>query len=81
MAAIAGIGVIQLAAPYVLFQFSLRRVNAVDASLLTLLEPVLNPVWVALATAERPDVATMIGGTAILLSLVIEATKKGERAE
>ena len=78
MAVVAGIGVVQLAVPYVLFQLSLRRVHAVDASLLTLLEPVLNPVWVALATAERPDTATLVGGAAILVSLVLEATKKNE---
>lgn len=78
IAVVAGVGVIQLAVPYVLFQLSLRRVHAVDASLLTLLEPVLNPVWVALATAERPDAATLVGGAAILVSLVLEATKKGE---
>jgi drug/metabolite transporter (DMT)-like permease len=76
IAAVAGVGVIQLAVPYVLFQLALRRVQPVDASLLTLLEPVLNPVWVALATAERPDIATLIGGTAILASLILEATKK-----
>jgi drug/metabolite transporter (DMT)-like permease len=79
MAAVAGVGVIQLAVPYMLFQMALRRVQPVDASLLTLLEPVLNPVWVALATVERPDVATLIGGGAILVSLVLEATKKPEQ--
>jgi drug/metabolite transporter (DMT)-like permease len=71
-----GVGVIQLAAPYVLFQFALRRVTPVDASLLTLLEPVLNPIWVALLTPERPDLATYIGGAAIVVALIIEATKK-----
>jgi drug/metabolite transporter (DMT)-like permease len=73
---VLGVGVIQLALPYVLFQQALRRVTPVDASLLTLLEPVLNPVWVALVTPERPDVATYVGGAAILVALVIEATKK-----
>lgn len=74
--AIAGAtGMVQLAAPYLLFQLALRRVEPVDASLLILLEPVLNPIWVAMATSERPDAATIIGGTAILLAMVLEATK------
>src|SRR5438094_880206 len=51
---VLAVGVVQLAVPYALFQFALRRVTPVDASLLTLLEPVLNPVWVALLTPERP---------------------------
>lgn len=69
------VGVVQLAIPYWLFQLGLRRVHPVDASLLVLLEPILNPVWVALMTDERPDTATLIGGIAILLAMVIEATK------
>jgi drug/metabolite transporter (DMT)-like permease len=68
-------GVVQLAIPYVLFQLALRRVKPVDASLLILLEPVLNPVWVALATSERPDAFTLAGGVAILAAMVVEAVK------
>jgi drug/metabolite transporter (DMT)-like permease len=72
-------GVVQLGIPYVLFQLGLRRVPPVDASLLILLEPVLNPVWVWLAIGEQPDVATFIGGAAILVALIIEATNPSVR--
>jgi drug/metabolite transporter (DMT)-like permease len=72
-------GVIQLGIPYVLFQIGLRRVPAVDASLLILLEPVLNPVWVWLVNGEQPDFATFIGGIAILAAMVIEATNPSVR--
>jgi drug/metabolite transporter (DMT)-like permease len=72
-------GVVQLGIPYVLFQLGLRRVQAVDASLLILLEPVLNPVWVWLAMGEQPDAATFIGGAAILVALIIEATNPSVR--
>jgi drug/metabolite transporter, DME family len=68
-------GIVQLAIPYVLFVLALRRVEPVDASLLILLEPVLNPVWVWLAVGERPDIATFLGGIAILAAMIIEATK------
>lgn len=72
---VAMTGVVQLAIPYVLFQLALRRVRPVDASLLILLEPVLNPVWVALATSERPDVFTIVGGLAILVAMAVEAVR------
>ncbi len=72
-------GVVQLALPYVLFQLALRRVGPVEASLLILLEPVLNPVWVWLAVGERPDAATFVGGAAILTAMVLEATKPAGR--
>lgn len=76
IAGVAATGVVQLAVPYVLFVLALRRVEPVDASLLILLEPVLNPVWVWLAVGERPDKATFIGGIAIITAMVIEATKR-----
>ena len=75
MGVVLGVGFVQLAIPYLLFQLALRRVHPVDASLLVLLEPVLNPVWVAMFTVERPDAATIVGGVAILVAMVIEATK------
>jgi drug/metabolite transporter (DMT)-like permease len=79
MAVVWATGVVQLAIPYVLFQLALRRVEPVDASLLILLEPVLNPVWVWLVVGERPDVATFVGGAAILLAMIIEASKQTQR--
>ena len=75
VALVCATGVVQLAVPYVLFQLALRRVRPVDASLLILLEPVLNPVWVALATSEKPDLFTVAGGAAILVAMVVEAIK------
>jgi len=72
-------GVVQLGIPYVLFQLGLRRVPAVDASLLILLEPVLNPLWVWLAIGERPDTATFVGGAAILIAMSLEATNPDTR--
>ena len=73
--AVLATGAVQLALPYVLFQFGLRRVGPVEASLLILLEPVLNPIWVWLAVGERPDWATFAGGAAILTAMALEATK------
>ena len=73
--ATALVGIVQLAIPYVLFVLALRRVEPVDASLLILLEPILNPVWVWLGVGERPDTATFVGGIAIIAAMIIEATK------
>jgi len=39
---------------------------------------VLNPVWVALATSERPDGFTLAGGLAILVAMVVEAVKPAQ---
>jgi drug/metabolite transporter (DMT)-like permease len=62
------LGVFQLGMAYTLFQRGLRETPAVEASLLILLEPVLNPVWTFLFTGERPGPWALVGGTIILLA-------------
>lgn len=64
-------GVVQLAISYALFARGLRSVQAPDAALITLLEPVLNPIWVLLRHGERPANASLIGGLLLLASVAL----------
>ncbi len=62
-------GVVQLGMPYFLFSKGLHTVSLQEASLIALIEPVLNPLWVALLVGEIPSRATVTGGGMILLGL------------
>ncbi len=64
-------GVVQLGLPYYLFSLGLARVPASQASLITLLEPVLVPVWTFLVLGERLPPATAAGGGVILAALIV----------
>lgn len=64
-------GIVQLGIPYFLFSKGLERISLQEASLIVLIEPILNPVWVALAFCEVPSGATLGGGGIILLGLVL----------
>ena len=68
---IALFGMVQLAAPYWLFSRGMRTVGPQEAGVITLLEPVLSPVWAYLVAPERetPTVWTLIGGGILLASL------------
>lgn len=66
---LAVMGTVQLGIPYFLFSKGLRTVPLQEASLIALIEPVLNPLWVALAVGEIPSVATLAGGGMILAGL------------
>ena len=62
--------------PYVLFARAVRGISGHEASGLSLLEPLLVPVWVFVAWRsapgyEIPTWATMIGGGLILAGLVM----------
>jgi drug/metabolite transporter (DMT)-like permease len=48
------LGVFQLGAAYALFARGVQHTPAVEASLLVLLEPVLNPIWAFFLAGERP---------------------------
>src|SRR2546422_4116791 len=63
-------GVVQFALPYVLFTRGLRHVEAGEASLIALIEPVLNPLWVVLLLGEKPGLGTLVGGAVIVLGLL-----------
>jgi DME family drug/metabolite transporter len=71
-----GFGVFQMGIPYLLFTLALRSVSSHEASGLSLLEPLLVPVWVFLAwhnaaDYEPPAWTTVLGGGFILAGLLI----------
>jgi drug/metabolite transporter (DMT)-like permease len=65
-AIVVALGVFQIGLAYVLLNHGLRHVGALEASLLLLAEPVLNPVWAWLVHGERPSVWTLTGGVVIV---------------
>ncbi len=64
-------GVVQLGLPYFLFSRGLQTLPLQEAALIALIEPVLNPVWVALIIGEIPSFATLVGGAMILAALAV----------
>jgi len=66
---VAVMGVVQLGIPYWLFSKGLEPISVQEASLIVLIEPVLNPIWVALIVGELPSGATLVGGLCIVGSL------------
>jgi drug/metabolite transporter (DMT)-like permease len=65
-AVLAFLGVVQIGAAYALFVSGLKHVTATDASLIGMLEPVFNPIWVFLFLGERPGVLSLLGGATVL---------------
>jgi len=70
---VVALGLVQIGLPYVLYATAMPRLTALEGSLLPTLEPILNPVWVALATGETPGRAAMLGGACVLSSIVFQA--------
>ncbi len=63
---VAYLGVFQLALAYLAFSRGVSGTPAIEASLLILIEPVLNPIWTFLAMGERPGRWAIAGGAVVL---------------
>ena len=70
---LAFLGLFQIALAYVLLSRGLGGVPALEASLLLLLEPVLNPLWAWLVHGERIGPRVLAGGAMILTATLLNS--------
>jgi drug/metabolite transporter (DMT)-like permease len=62
-------GAVQMAVPYWLVARGLRSVSPQEAGTITLLEPLLNPLWAYLVSGEEPRWYSLVGGAFIVAAL------------
>lgn len=61
----------QIGLGYALFVYGQKYLPALESSLISMLEPVLNPIWVFIGYGEFPGGWAITGGTLILLTLTV----------
>ena len=64
------LGAVQLGLPYVFYATAIKQVSALEATLIPMLEPVLNPLWVMLALGEWPGPWAIVGGLLVLSAVL-----------
>ena len=74
------LGVVQLGVPYLLYVRAIRHVTALEAVLIPVIEPILNPVWVMLALGEQPSPLALLGGAIVLGAVTLRAAASIRRA-
>ena len=67
---IAALGIFQLALAYIFMSKGLDEVPAVTASLTTAIEPILNPLWVALFYHEMITPLAFVGAVIVIVAVV-----------
>ena len=65
------LGALQLGLSYWLYARAIRHVTALEAVLIPVIEPLLNPLWVLLAMGERPTPKALLGGAIVLLAITL----------
>ena len=71
--ALLTLGVVQLGFSYFLYARAIKHVTALEAVLIPVVEPILNPVWTLLALSERPSFWSIIGGAVVLSAVTWRA--------
>jgi len=78
-AAVVVMGVVQLGIPYILYSVAIRRVTALEAILIPMIEPILNPLWVLLKRGEVPGPGSLLGGALVLGAVLArELVRRGD---
>lgn len=81
-ASILTLGIFQLGISYILYVKASKYCPPLACCLLGALEPLLNPVWVAIFDGERPGIWALIGGVIVVASITVWlATDKKETAD
>ena len=64
------LGAFQLGLSYVFYAVAIRNVTAMEAILIPMLEPILNPLWALLCMGERIGPWALLGGVVVILSVL-----------
>lgn len=67
------LGVVQLGLAYFFYAKAIKHVTALEAVLIPVLEPLLNPLWVLLAVGEKPSAYALAGGAVVLAAVTLRA--------
>lgn len=73
---LALLGVFQIGLPSILYARGIMGVSAISAALITMIEPVMNPVWVFLLVGEKPTPGALAGGAIILATVTARTVLK-----
>lgn len=72
-AALVTLGVVQLGVSYWLYARAIKHVTALEAVIIPVIEPILNPIWVQLRFGERPSPLALVGGLIVLGAVTLRA--------
>lgn len=81
---IAIMGVFQLGIPYIAYVNSTKYLSALEVILITVLEPLLSPVWVYIFHGEAPGGFALLGGAIVISTVLIRGiyvSKKEKETE
>ncbi len=62
-------GTVQLGIPYILYSKATKVVSALEATLIPVIEPIVNPIWTFFAVGEVPGKWAILGGSIVITAV------------
>ncbi len=75
------LGLLQMGIPNIMYAIGIKKVTALSASLITMIEPLMNPVWVFLFVHEIPSARCIAGGVIILGFILLREFVSKEKGQ
>lgn len=67
------LGLFQIGLSYILYTEAIKHVTALEGVLIPVIEPVLNPLWVAFFLSEKPGQFAIMGGIIVIGSVTVRS--------
>lgn len=67
------LGVVQLGISYIFYSEAIKDATAIETSIITILEPILSPLWVFLMLREKPSAFAIIGGVIVVAAVTVRS--------
>lgn len=77
---LAFLGIVQIGFAFIFFTKGIKHIPALEANLIGMLEPVLNPIWVFLFYGESMGRFAIIGGIVVLSGVILSAVGSARAA-
>ena len=78
------LGLFQIGLGFIWYTDAVKYVTALQSTLLTMIEPIINPIWVFLVLGEVPGRLAFVGAAFVLIGVIYRAVatvKDGHYAE
>ena len=75
------LGLVQMGIPYALYGRASALISGVEVSLISMIEPILNPIWVAIFYREIPGRGALVGAALIIAAVIAYTLIDGRRTE
>ncbi len=74
------LGAFQIGLAYILLEYGIKRISALSAVFVSAIEPILNPVWVAIFYGETIGPFAILGGALVLGASIFHSVRNARRA-